>query len=299
MKDSYEKIFLGVGALLVAGAAAFYFMGGGAGADAEKGNMADNPYQPLELALQPETQSEWNKPDPWQRSVEAEWEVFTPPEIYYDPNTQQFSFVTPRPRASIEWCLELVSIVRPLFRVQYEGFVIGGRGAKDYIVLMTNPQTGAGLQGRAGDIFDAPDQQFTITSFEVTSKVENGIVIKDTVLKLRDNRSQKEIAFVNDEKIFADGFTVNMFNKCDNEEFEWQEVGQTITISQSGGVESVYTLKDIRLDENAVLIEQVHPDLATPKQLALLPTSVNNSSETETEPETAPATPASGLEFQF
>jgi hypothetical protein len=95
------------------------------------------PYQPSGIdAPKVETET-WAPPPAQSRGASWVYDVFTPPEIFYDPRTKQFSVTAPTaeteaqpapaPEAAAPFGLELREVKRAPFRLQLVGYM-GGEG---------------------------------------------------------------------------------------------------------------------------------------------------------------------------
>jgi len=108
------------------------------------------PWQQSESARQPAT---WNPPASLRRDGAWTYEVFTPPEIYYDADTRRFS-VTPQPAQETvpavavgDFGLELLKVERVPFRLQLVGY-IGREG--NYLGTFENKENSETFLARAG-----------------------------------------------------------------------------------------------------------------------------------------------------
>lgn len=110
-------------------------------------------------------------PNPAERARSREWvyDVFTPPVIYYNSQSGEFS-VTPPVITAVEpevepakpFGIELVEVKLNPFRLQLVGYV-GGPG--NYRGMFENPATQETVLARAGKTF--PEMGLTVRSFEV------------------------------------------------------------------------------------------------------------------------------------
>lgn len=106
----------------------------------------------------------WNEPPAQSGGEDWVFEVFTPPIIYFNPETKEFTLTPPVPRAARPpFGLEVVSLERELYRLQFAGYV-GEEGR--YQIEIRNRETGEFLRGRIGETFAEAD--FTIEGFSAT-----------------------------------------------------------------------------------------------------------------------------------
>jgi hypothetical protein len=122
-------------------------------------------------------------PQPLAQTRGAEWiyDVFTPPEIYYDATTRQFSVTPPVTNSAIlkepvPFGVELVSIKQDIFRLQLVGY-IGGEG--DYRGNFENALSGETIIGRAGKEFK--DLGLKLKNFQVKRNVIKSPDSMDTI----------------------------------------------------------------------------------------------------------------------
>ena len=120
------------------------------------------------------------------------YDVFTPPEIYYNTRTKQFTVVPPviEPTAVTNtgdpvpvlppsFGLELVKVEQPLFRLQLEGWVGEGPSARGNFL---NVQTGTAVFGTTGK--KLPDLNLEIVRFSAerrVTEIPGGTRIVETV----------------------------------------------------------------------------------------------------------------------
>jgi len=154
------------------------------------------PYRPAGLMSGSERADSWNEPLVQTWDSRAIFEVFTPPIIFYNPRNGHFTLEPPLSRtdADLGFGLELVKVQRELYRLQYEGYA---GDEDDYLALLRNEATGAGIRGRVGDRIE--EEGFSIVSFDVNrSMVEQKggtPVMEETVtLVIFDERADADIA---------------------------------------------------------------------------------------------------------
>jgi hypothetical protein len=131
MKILPEKIALVLSLVLLAGIAATQ-LGSALPATAARALQAplgNNPYTPVVAPTIEATPLDWQSPP--SQSAGGDWifEVFTPPIIYYNPQTASFSLTPPGRTAEVDrpFGVTLRAITRPLFRFQYRGHIGEGR----------------------------------------------------------------------------------------------------------------------------------------------------------------------------
>lgn len=136
--------------------------------------------------------------EPVSQSAGPDWifEVFTPPVIYFNPESATFTVTPPLPRGSPPtFPLELIEVKWDLYRLQYAGH-LGEEGR--YLIELLNQETGTYLRGRVGEAFE--EEGFTIKAFSVETRFvrledpEHTPYAESAVrLLLRDHRAEKEV----------------------------------------------------------------------------------------------------------
>ncbi len=129
--------------------------------------VAPAAYVPAGIDAPTVSTSTWPSPPSQTRGAEWVYDVFTPPEIYYNAETKQFSVTPPvgpdtvKP-AEVPFGLDLVQVKQDVFRLQLVGYV-GNAG--DYRGTFENTVTGETFLARAGKKIPALD--LTVRTFEV------------------------------------------------------------------------------------------------------------------------------------
>jgi hypothetical protein len=109
----------------------------------------------------------WNEPPAQSGGEDWVFEVFTPPIIYFNPETKEFTLTPPVPRAQRPpFGLEVVSVERELYRLQYAGY-LGEEGR--YLVEVRDLASGQFLRGRVGDTFE--EAAFSIRDFAANRRL--------------------------------------------------------------------------------------------------------------------------------
>ncbi len=148
----------------------------------------------------------WSPPRPLKRDSAWTYEVFTPPEIYYDERTRQFSVALRQELEPVRLSpdsgagLELLAVRRMPFRLQLVGY-IGGEG--NYLGTFENDETTETFLGRAG--VQLPDLGLRITGFVVRREgvsMPDGQISSQMVAfaTVRDERTGAEITLTDLER---------------------------------------------------------------------------------------------------
>lgn len=106
---------------------------------------------------------EWERPGPQSAGPHWLYDVFTPPEIFYNAITQEFTVIPPGgPVEEDDFGIGLVDIREELYRVQLLGYV-GRQG--DFLINLENVETGELVLAREGREY--PELGITVRSFKV------------------------------------------------------------------------------------------------------------------------------------
>lgn len=151
-----------------------------------------------EIAQRPviETVS-WPDAAPQSRGRDWVYDVFTPPVIYYNQETGEFTVTPPAFSGPVEddkspFDVELIAVRQEEYRIQLVGY-IGNEGTP--LGTFELVDTGGTVVGRAGRAFDR--EQFTIKSFEVRTLTTNSresmpLIENVGVALIQDDRSGRE-----------------------------------------------------------------------------------------------------------
>lgn len=132
--------------------------------------LSTAPYVPAEATVPNVKTETWEAPPPQRRGHDWVYDVFTPPTIFYDARSKEFSVAPPvvapvvegKPAASRPFGLELLAVKRPLFRLQLVGYV---GGEDNYRGLFENALTTETFLAAGGR--EVPALELTIERFEV------------------------------------------------------------------------------------------------------------------------------------
>jgi len=161
-----ERLLCGVVALAAIGSLGWF------GGKLRRGNpvtptpkLAPAVYVPAVLAATATEEKVWAPPPAQRRGQAWIYDVFTPPEVFYDAGLRRFSVTPPRvaaPETAAPFGLELVRVERKWFPLQLVGFA-GGPGR--YRGVFENIATGETFLAAAGR--DVAELGLTITDFDV------------------------------------------------------------------------------------------------------------------------------------
>lgn len=244
--------------------------------------LASTPYEPVAPDAGAVKMENWAAPGAQTRGREWIYDAFTPPEIFYNARSRQF---TVKPPASLVeedvqevFGLELVSIRREPFRLQLIGFV-GEHG--NWRGMFTNVASGETVVAAAG--YRLPKLNLVIREFAVTTQAYGPAGSMNTPQRIatavvRDEKTGTDMILTHRERAFTGNIYAYL---AEPEQTATREVrlGETIKLG-----EATYKVEKIEIAPPAVEIVKESPTLAQPDRRILKPREVES-------PETAPDAP--------
>jgi hypothetical protein len=237
----------------------------------------------------------WPQPPAQSGGVEWIYDVFTPPEIYYDATTKQFSVtppVAPPPVVVVEipFGVELVSVKQDIFRLQLVGY-IGGEG--DYRGTFENALSGETVIGREGKEF--PDLGLKIKSFQVkrnkiTSEDSMTLYETEATAVIVDTKTGEETTLTNKRRL-TKGTPIALLKETASGKVVESKEGGTFSIGDAN-----YTVVSVIAEPATVVITKTAPDLRDSETKTLTQAPAIDAVPAPAEP--APA-PAAELPFMF
>lgn len=189
----------------------------------------DNTYEVSTLPEPDLDVPKWEEASAQSAGVEWVFDVFTPPIIYFNPQTETFTVqATPEPPAP-PWPVELVTIREELYRIQLMGYV-GAEG--DFKISLENRETGQMLLAREGQEY--ADHEMAVRSFKIEEvEVQNagGTKIRESIARvvIYDQRLDREVTLRSDVRKKQDESTAYFrVVKAHDEEFN-AGVGDSFT----------------------------------------------------------------------
>ncbi len=270
-----EKILALIGALLLLVTivwALFSDLGGG-----DLGLVTEVNQNPEFLVEQSIPQNvaplDWGKPTP-QRGANWIFDIFTPPVIYYDEDTETFTVTPPFPNAvpsEDPFELQLIEVSRQPFRLQLVSYA-GAIG--NYLLTLENLESGRDIFCAPGDdliglgvgILDFKEKRLVAASTGEGSTEAFDLVGEAVVEDLKSGKSYRlrhnEITYL-DESI-AEFRTLS---------------GQQFKLSQGdswSSEEATYQVNSIQSDEGSVWVERILKDVGGKEAKLLQPLSSFN-----------------------
>lgn len=166
----------------------------------------------------------WSAPDPQSAGLDWLFDLFTPPEIFFNPETEEYTVVAEPPEPPAPFGIELVGVRSGEYRLQLTGWVTGRTG--DYLIQLQNLETGMVSNVRVGRAY--PDMDVEVRSFRVDREpVERGgqaaVNVDVGRLVILDTRTDREITLVSTERRLDDTPTAEFRSTTDpDREFRGQ-----------------------------------------------------------------------------
>ncbi|WPJ93947.1 hypothetical protein SH580_10910 [Coraliomargarita algicola] len=256
MNKIYDKLILAVAALLLAGGVALYLQQSGATpsvSDTVNVQTADNPYKVVPITPSKSVDANWPEVTAQPSGPKWIYDVFTPPKIYVDLNTGEFSADPPvKVAPPVPFGVYLAGIERKPYRIQLEGYIEEDRSdSSKTLLLMFDEEAQKQVRARPGDDVERAD--FKLLSFDIDRKRDSNnnieITAKATIL---DQRTGEEVVLTHGERRYDSGVTVIIRSEEDSS--YTQEISEVPT--EFEGPNGQYTLQEINLEESSVTVEK-------------------------------------------
>jgi hypothetical protein len=171
--------------------------------------VAPARHTPAELQMPDIARVYWPEPTNQSRGPDWLYDVFTPPVLYYDPITREFTVTRPElgvaAATTVEtpFEVELVSVRQEPYRIQLVGYA---RNDAEFLAQFEIVELGAVVLGRAGAVYPENKGHFTVRSFDVrrvtTSSDESMPVVESIgVATILDGRIGREVTLTTRERL--------------------------------------------------------------------------------------------------
>lgn len=275
-----DKIIVGAAfGLALASAAAFGYLAlrqpSGASVPIARVELANAPYEPKAPDAPPIKTETWNNPPAQKRGRDWIYDTFTPPEIFYNTRSRQFTVKPPSSlvdeEAQESFGLELIAVRPEPFRLQLIGYV-GGEGnwrgtfqnvISGEVFLASAPRTVPGLN-------------LAITSLEVKSQPIRMGESMATMQRVAtavvfDDKAGHAVTLTHRERHFTG--TVFAFVSVPGERATREvRTGDMFKID-----DATFRIGQIQTSPPSVEIEKESPSLAQPDKRVLTPREVETA----------------------
>ncbi len=287
----YDKILFLIGILMLLAGALYYLNRSDGIPDALPPDLTQPPsggtYAPIRVPDIGSETFEWV--DPPSQSFGPLWvyDVFTPPKIYFNEETNEFLPEPPRPPVGPPpFGLQLVEITQKLYRLQLDGYMDApSRKPEDAILLFDNIETGNLVRASVGG--RNADGEFRVISFEVLREEQDGLLRRVPTATIFDERLDREVVLTGSERLTLEDeiITVLQGTEPDYPRFELPVEGGSFSIGEAN-----FTVSNISFDNQSVRVEKTHPELEEP-EIRILEARGEVSRSEPVQPRIAPAPP--------
>lgn len=270
---SHRLVFFAAAALTIASAAGFGFAGwrklrsAPAGENAVR--LAEAPYVPARIEAGSFKTAGWNPPSSQSHGREWVYDLFTPPEIFYNARSKQFTVKPPSGFLEDEpveaFGLELAAVRPEPFRLQLIGY-LGEEG--NWRGTFENLVSGEVFLGTAGRRI--PELGVTIRSLEVRAQpvaVGEGATSRQRVATavVLDERSGREVTVTHRERRFTDSLSALVAAPGATATREVRP-GETFKFG-----EAAYRIEKIQLSPPRIEVTKESPGRVQPDRRTLAP----------------------------
>lgn len=282
-----DKILIGA-ALCVALASAGLFGSmalrhqGGAGTPLAPVELTDSPYVSTAPDAPPIKTENWGLPVAQTRGKDWIYDTFTPPEIFYNSKTRQFTVKPPSSLVDDDpqepFGLDLVAVNPEPFRLQLIGYV-GGEGK--WLGHFRNGATEQVFLGQAG--WRDAKLGVSIKRFEVSRQairlaesMETRQLVATAVVQ--DEKAGREVTLTHRERVFTGTLTAMVAATGDANAREVR-IGDVFKLG-----EATYRIEKIALTPPTIEVTKESPSLAQPDNRLLSPREPDESERPEGTP---------------
>jgi hypothetical protein len=281
---SSEKILFSCALLLAVGSAAGFGMmaardHSGPSTPVPQVQLASTPYTPTAPDAPPIKTYTWAPPGSQTRGRDWIYDAFTPPEIFYNARSKQFTVKPPSSLLEDEtvdtFGVELVAVRPEPFRLQLIGYV-GGEGS--WRGMFQNVLSGEVFLASAGR--RVPNLTLTIKSLEVSPQpvtVADSMTTRQRVATavVRDEKSGRDITLTHRERHFT-GTVFAFVAETGESAAREVRIGDSFKIG-----ESTYRVDRIATTPPSIEITREAPTLLQPDRRVLTPREAETPEETD------------------
>jgi hypothetical protein len=272
-----EKVYFAAALLLAVGSAAGFGVltvrhRSSPGEAVRQVELADTPYAPTAPEAPPIKTDTWMAPQAQNRGRDWVYDAFTPPEIFYNARTKQF---TVRPPSSLvdeqvteAFGVELMSVHPEPFRLQVIGYV-GEAG--NWRGMFQNVLSGEVFLAGAGR--RVPNLALAIKSFDVRTQavaIPESMTTQQRVATaiVRDEKAARDITLTQRERLFT-GAVFAFVAETGQSAAREVRTGDSFKVG-----EATYRIDRIETTPPAIEITKEAPNLLQPDRRVLSPREV-------------------------
>jgi|GEM_PF-5274111 len=210
------------------------------------------PYAPKALVWQ----------EPVAQDAEGLWEydIFTPPKIWWDPDTQELVAQSPYtgPVTPKYFGVYLVGIQRELYRIQFDAYFGGMGDPNTALIQFYDRERDETCRGRVGAVFEENDFKI-LACTNKREKLPGGIRATITRITILDTRTNREIELNSEGKHYIEGdFSIEFATTAKpygaEQTFVLKQVGDRFQIDGD-----TFILKNFDFDNQSATLEKLSP----------------------------------------
>jgi hypothetical protein len=235
--------------------------------------LSATPYVPNAPDAPPIKTETWAPPVSQNRGRDWIYDTFTPPEIFYNARSKQFTVKPPSSLVDEEqqeaFGLELIAVHPEPFRLQLIGFV-GGEGK--WRGMFQNVGSGEVFLGSSGQ--RVPNLQLSIRNFDVVQqdiRAGESMTTKQRVATavIRDEKNNRDVTLTHRDRVFTG--TLFAFVAATGETAAREvRTGDTFKLGEAS-----YRVDKIVLEPPTIEVTKEAPSLTQPDQRVLTPREVD------------------------
>ena len=255
MKANLDKIILG-SALLVFGAVCLWVFGMKPGVvdSAPLPDPTGSVYQGNSAVRQELERVPWQPPEPQSEDGKWVYDVFTPPRIFINPETNLFSVIPyTGPPEEEAFGVRLARFHRPLYRLQFEGYIEEDpKDPQRSLLRIYNRDSNVSELVKVGHVSTAGE--FRILDFRVSRTLdESGLLVREETLRVEDTRTGREVLLKPGEPRYSERFILTFEGTLTGEgpRFDIQEEGESFQYEGA-----TYTVERIDFSTGEVRMEK-------------------------------------------
>jgi hypothetical protein len=200
----------------------------------------------------------WAPPGAEARGEKWIFELFTPPEIYFDPKSQNFFVSPPKPSAVAapsEFGLELLSVRREPFRLQLVGFIGDNESASGTFENLVTSEHFLARSRRSVPDLEVTIQDFMVARQRVDASDPASPSERVAIATVRDERTNEVQTLTNRERAFVGEFVATVqFGGPNPMRYELHE-GETVEHNEVS-----YRIEKLQADPPTAQVVKLLPD---------------------------------------
>jgi len=206
MSQNSARLGLGVAVLVAAAGIAFFFL---SPVDVRFSTQDKKPageaYAAFPTPVDAEHAPSWDKPV-YPEDNNWKYDLFTPVGIRWETSENQYAPEGDKPPAIVPFGIQLIALKHPHYRYRLSALVESEtHKAGESTIVLNDTQTGSPLRGKVGDTIEKDGGKIRILGYEnKLVQSADGARVRDTVVKVKDFRLNKEFEVRQTPLVFVD-----------------------------------------------------------------------------------------------